>query len=535
MKIALAQINPTVGDILGNTDKIITYIKNAEQKGAACVVFPELSICGYPPKDLLLYPTFIKQMEAGIKRICKETQTLNVTSIVGSPTKQDNTLKNTAIVIQKGEIIANIHKQLLPSYDVFDETRYFTPSNDQETVTIDGKKVGITICEDAWSQDYNKDPLQDLKNKDAELFINLSASPYEMQKEGPRLALFKAHVKEKKIPLVMVNQVGGNDELIFDGRSLAFNANGDLIHQSSPYTEDLSVCDIESSHQAQVNVTSPIENIPKSLVLGLRDYAHKCGFKKALIGLSGGIDSAVTAALAVQALGPENVSGITMPSSYSSQGSISDSQHLAQGLGIQINTVEIKTIMDAFDTSLRPLFKGKAPDVTEENLQARIRGTLLMAVSNKMGHLLLTTGNKSEMAVGYCTLYGDMNGGLAVIADLYKTQVYALAEYINRDTEIIPTSTITKPPSAELRPDQKDEDSLPPYDVLDAILKRFIEHKEGISDIINSGFESEQVKWISRQVKINEYKRFQAAPVLKLTPTAFGTSRRMPIASKELL
>jgi NAD+ synthase (glutamine-hydrolysing) len=535
MRIALAQLNPTVGDIAANTDAIISAILHAESKGAHCVVFPELAICGYPPKDLLLYPSFIKKVEAAIALICEKTSHTYITSIIGAPVKDGPSLKNAALVIQNGRHTASIHKQLLPTYDVFDETRYFTPGAKQPLVTINNLRVGLCICEDAWHVPYASDPIQDLSDAGAELIINISASPYEMTKENTRFTLFENHAKTKKIPLVMVNQVGGNDELLFDGRSLVFNHKGLLVHASPGYREDLAICDIESSPCIDRTITSPIEEAHKALIMGIRDYAKKSGFTECLIGLSGGIDSAVTAALAVEALGAKHVYGITMPSQYSSQGSVEDSIHLAKSTGLNLDTIHIKSIFDAFEKELAPLFKEKKQEVTEENLQARIRGSLLMAVSNKTGRLLLTTGNKSEMAVGYCTLYGDMNGGLAVIADLYKTKVYELARYINRNKEIIPESTITKPPSAELRPDQRDEDSLPPYPILDAILDRLIEKKEGTADIINAGFEPDLVQWITHQVKLNEYKRFQAAPVLKLTPTAFGTSRRMPIASRELL
>ncbi len=535
MKIALAQTNPTIGDIKKNTATILNFIKKAAAQNAEIIIFPELALCGYPPKDLLLYPVFIKKMNSAIEKITQESEKMTICIIIGAAIKDGKKFKNSAIVIENGKISARIHKQLLPSYDVFDEPRYFTPGGPQAPVMIKNKRVGICICEDAWSDDYNIDPIEDLHQAGAELIINLSASPYEIKKESIRFTVFQKQARKTKTPLVMVNQSGANDELLFDGRSLVFNHQGDLIHQSPSFKEDLSICDMESSPCKELIVTSDIQNVHDALVMGIKDYTKKSGFKQALIGLSGGIDSAVTAALAVTALGAENVFGITMPSQYSSQGSIDDSVELAINTGMQIDTLEIKNIFDTFEKGLSTLSLGKGPDVTEENLQARIRGTLLMAVSNKMGRLLLTTGNKSEMAIGYCTLYGDMNGGLAVIADLYKTMVYNLALYINRNKNIIPTSTITKPPSAELRQDQKDEDSLPPYDVLDAILEKFIEDKKGTSQIIQEGFDYDIVEWVAHQVQINEYKRFQAAPVLKITPTAFGTSRRMPITSRERL
>lgn len=532
MKISCAQLNPIVGDISGNTLKILKVIDENTHNPVDIILFPELCLCGYPPKDLLLYDVFIKDIKTGLEAIRKATEGSETTFFIGHPEENDSKqLMNRCTVIQNGNSIATYDKQLLPTYDVFDESRYFTPGTHSVIVEIKNTKVGVSICEDAWDSGYSHSPLQSLADNGAELIVNLSASPYEMGKENIRKSVFQAHAQALNLPIVVVNQVGANDELLFDGHSFACDEKGQLIAEAPGYEEGVYVMNSD----LQYTQKEPLEILHNALVTGIRDYVTKSGFSKVLIGLSGGIDSAITATLAVDALGAENVLGITMPSEYSSEGSISDSIELAQNLGIEIHELPINAIFSQYTHTLSPLFKNLPFDLAEENLQSRIRGTLLMAISNKFNRLLLTTGNKSEMAVGYCTIYGDMNGALGVIGDLYKTKVYELAKQLNRHNIRIPIATIEKAPSAELRPDQKDQDSLPEYDVLDSILKRFIENKESTEAIIAAGFEPETVKRITRLVKINEYKRFQAPPILKLTPTSFGTSRRMPIVSKECL
>jgi NAD+ synthase (glutamine-hydrolysing) len=545
MKIALCQLNSTVGDISGNLAKISETVNNLAYSEADIFLFPELFLMGYPPRDLLDHHWFIERGEEAIAELCdlslKVPEKAIVTGIaLPSNLDQGNGLYNSAVVVQNGHVIFVQHKTLLPTYDVFDEHRYFDSASEHSLFIFNGKKIGITICEDAWNipelwkrQPYSVDPVEILAEKGAELILNISASPFYKDKQSVRYEMISNHVKKFGVPFALVNSVGANDELVFDGGSMVINGNGDYCCELPFFEESIVVSDIEEIPESlAAPADTGIKGVHNALVLGVRDYFAKTGFSKALIGLSGGIDSAVTAAIAVQAIGAENVMGITMPSQFSSDGSVSDSIDLAENLGVECEEIAIKDIYDKFEAGLADIFSGTETGVAEENLQARIRGVLLMGVSNKYNRLLLTTGNKSEMAVGYCTLYGDMNGGLAVLADLYKTDVYDLARYINRGGEVIPNSTIDKAPSAELRPDQKDEDSLPPYEVLDAILKALIEEDHSGDEVVELGFERELVEWVIRALKINEYKRRQSAPTLKVTPKAFGMGRRFPIAAK---
>lgn len=545
MKITLAQLNPIVGDIQGNVVLCKTAIQRACNDQADLIVFPELIISGYPPRDLLDRPAFIRQCEAAIQDIQQASlATPDLGIIVGTPwpnrAHAGAPLYNAAILIANGEILCIQPKMLLPAYDVFDETRYFEPAHQVQVAAFKGRRLAITVCEDAWfaavSPDsrhrYHQNPMELLMADDPDLIINLSASPFFVGKTELRQSVFQNLARTHQLPVIMVNQVGSNDELIFDGGSLVISQEGEIARKLPYFCDQVHTIDLDYMHPTLSTTPEDIHLIHEALILGLRDYLKKTGFKQAVIGLSGGIDSAVVAALAAEALGPENITGITMPSPYSSSGSVNDSYALAKNLGIRIETIGITPIFDAYKTSLSPLFQGRAEDVTEENIQARIRGGLLMAFSNKFGNIVLTTGNKSELAVGYCTLYGDMCGGLAVISDVFKTVVYDLARYINRDREIIPDAIITKAPSAELRPDQKDEDSLPPYAVLDAILKQYLEDGHCADDIIAQGFEADTVHRVLRLIKISEYKRQQAAPGLKITPKAFGMGRRMVIAAR---
>ncbi len=546
MKIGIAQINTTVGDLDGNCDLISNAYNALTSEGADMVIYPELVISGYPPMDLLLKSRYVQHcMEKAheLARICQ-----NVPMILGCPTLSEEfahkPFYNSALVLLQGEIIYQYNKQLLPNYDVFDETRYFEVGASVNSLfEYNGQRIALTICEDIWkdentgflsSQAYSQDPLDAISPLKPDLLLNLSASPWHVGKEEARTRYVSRASETCNCPVVYCNAIGGNDELIFDGQSMAYGASGAHTIECTAFEEEFRVCDIKRS-EGSINpkkVHEDLAHIEKALVLGLRDYAHKSGFKKAVIGLSGGIDSALTAYLAAQAFGPSNVLGVSLPSSISSQHSKDDARDLAENLGIQFETLPIAEIVDSVEKTLGPLFEGLTRDVTEENIQARSRGILLMSLSNKLGSLLLTTGNKSELAVGYCTLYGDMAGGLAVISDLLKTRVFELCQYINRNGEIIPESTLTKPPSAELRPDQKDEDSLPPYEILDGILQSYVE--EGLSrrEIIENGFDEATVLEFTRKVDLNEYKRKQAPPGLKITPLAFGIGRRIPIVQK---
>lgn len=548
MKIALAQINPIIADIEGNKNKIISFIKEAELNRADLVIFPELSTIGYPPMDLLesskLVDDNLRSLEL-IKDFCDSIKCTVVLGFVDYDMDNPPMLFNSAAVIQNGEIIFRQDKTLLPGYDVFDEFRYFSPSADSQVFDFMGRKIGITICEDIWAalntdnsrfmeqRRYQADPVKLLIERGAEVIINISASPYIKGKRQVRMDMLSRLASENSVSVVYVNQAGGNDSLIFDGNSFCINRKGELYAHAKGFDEDLLFLELDSGSPMKIDVYD-IEDIRKGLVLGVKDYMYKSGFKKAVLGLSGGIDSALTAAIACDALGKDNVFGITMPSKYSSSGSVDDSCKLAENLGMEIETIAIKGLYDQFKTDLDVLFHGMKEDVTEENIQARIRGTLLMSVSNKTGAMLLTTGNKSECATGYCTMYGDMCGGLAVISDLPKTLVYELSEHINRKAgrDIIPREIIEKAPSAELRPDQKDQDSLPPYDILDGILELYIEQRMSAVEIEQRGYSRETVDFVLRLVNMNEYKRFQAAPGLKVTSKAFGIGRRIPLVKR---
>ncbi len=555
MKICLAQINPTVGAFEQNAKKICRFINTAKKKGADLIVFPEMCIVGYPPKDLLELSGFVDSNLKALEEI--RNNVTGISAIVGfvdrNTARRGKNLYNAAAYINNKKIVSRHYKSLLPTYDVFDEDRYFEPTHSITLAKISGRKFGISICEDIWGADvvwqgkiHHKDPVESMIRQGAEIIINISASPFTIGKQDVRLKMLTSHAKKHNVPIVFVNQIGGNDDLVFDGNSLVINKKGIIVDKALSFEEDLLMVEFKGSDvsagssklrsvgkRAQASAgEDEIESVYDALVLGTRDYVRKCGFKKAVIGLSGGIDSAVTAVIAARALGKGKVLGVTMPSGFSSKGSVEDSKVLAERLGIDFEIIPIKSVYNAYTKTLSGVFAGLPFDVTEENLQARIRGKILMAISNKHGYLVLTTGNKSELAVGYCTLYGDMCGGLAVISDIPKTMVYNIAEYINRKKEIIPTDTIEKPPSAELRPDQKDQDSLPPYDILDGVLRAYVEESKDIDDIVGSGFNETLVKDIIKKVDRNEYKRKQAAPGLKVTSKAFGTGRRMPLAQR---
>ena len=537
MRIGIAQLNSTVGDLEGNLALAIDAYEQLVGQGVDLVVYPELMLCGYPPRDLLLKENFGRDCLNSLQEFARATGP--TPGLIGFPEKNEGDAGepffNAAAWCMEGSVTQTFRKRLLPTYDVFDEDRYFAPGNSTLMIEYKGKSIAVTICEDVWNLEedlYPTDPLDEIASEKPDFLINLSASPWYSGKECLRIELLAGVARKVDCPVVYVNSVGGNDELVFDGFSLSLNAKGELITSSRSFAEAIEVHDLTDESVCKHKDVLPEENLRKALVLGLRDYAHKSGFSKGLIGLSGGIDSAVTAALAKEALGADNVIGISLPSAISSDHSKDDARDLAQNLGIAFNTLPIQKIVDAATDELKPLFGDRPTDVTEENLQARARALLLMAVSNKLGALLLTTGNKSELAVGYCTLYGDMCGGLAVISDVPKTQVFALARHLNKDGIAIPENTIEKPPSAELRPDQKDSDSLPEYDVLDAILHAYVEEGKSISTLLASGFDEETVRRIIRLVDLNEYKRKQAAPGLKTTPLAFGVGRRMPIVQK---
>jgi NAD+ synthase (glutamine-hydrolysing) len=547
VKIALAQIDPTVGDFTGNLKKIVAASHRAAAMGARLTVFSELAICGYPPADFLEKPSFLARCRSAVDELAAATSALPTAVLAGvalpAPADSGKPAVNAAVLLDGGRLLLEQHKRLLPFYDVFDEQRYFAPARAQQVVELDGVRLAITICEDAWNDKnfwplrlYTVDPMEELMRQHPDLHINLSSSPFWHSKRAIRREMLAAIARRDGVPVLMSNQVGGNDSLIFDGSSLALNARGELIAQAASFEEDLVLLDpLDLSATPVLPVTEDDDTAAayRALVLGTRDYVRKCGFTKALVGLSGGIDSALVATVAADALGPENVIAVGMPSPYSSKGSIDDSRRLAENLGIRFDVIGISGLFGEFTHALEPQFAGMKADTTEENIQSRIRGTLLMALSNKFSALVLTTGNKSEMAVGYCTLYGDMVGALAVIGDLVKTRVYAVCRWLNRDREIIPVSILEKPPSAELRPDQKDTDSLPPYDVLDPILEAYVERYETPERIAaENGFPLALVQQVVRLVERSEYKRQQAAPVLKVTPKSFGMGRRFPIAVK---
>src|SRR5438270_8507341 len=542
MKIALAQFNPTVGDFAGNTTRILALADRAKERGADLAVFSELCVCGYLPQDLLERPAFIERNQKELKHLASKIPLPAIVGFVGKNKKgTGNGISNKAALICSGKIVFEQSKMLLPTYDVFDESRYFQPATEQKVFGFGGEMLGITICEDVWNDKnfwavrrYDRDPVTELAAQGTSVIINISASPYTIDKRALRVDMLRSIALSHQLPIVYVNQVGGNDSLIFDGASVALTPDGKVAAQAAAFEEDLVLFDTATG-QGEIH-EPPQEEIAyafQALVLGTRDYVQKCRFEKTLVGLSGGIDSAVVAAIAVEALGAENVLGVSMPGPYSSEGSKDDAEAVAKNLGIEVKTISISDVFDAYRAALKPVFGSRKPDVTEENVQARIRGNYLMALSNKFGSMVLSTGNKSEIAVGYCTLYGDMAGGLAVISDVPKLMVYELAKWINREREVIPTSTIEKPPSAELRPNQKDEDSLPPYEVLDRILKAYIEDLRSPHEIADHyGIDLKLVQDIALRVDRNEYKRKQAAPGLKITSRAFGFGRPFPIAQK---
>ena len=544
MKIALAQIDPTVGDFTGNLEKIVALSRRAAEMGARLTVFSELAICGYPPADFLEKPSFLARCRSAVGELAEATRDLPTAIVAGValPTGRDDgkVAYNAAVLLDKGELVLEQYKRLLPFYDVFDEQRYFQPAASQKVVELDGVRLAITICEDAWNDKnfwqrrlYRVDPMEELMRQDPAVHINLSSSPFWHGKRAVRREMLAAIARRDGIPVMMCNQVGGDDSLIFDGSSLALNGSGELIAQAASFTEDLVVINPFNAEPIEQPADDDTEAAYRAMVLGTRDYVRKCGFKKALVALSGGIDSALVAVIAADALGPENVVCVGMPSPYSSAGSVDDSRKLAENLGIRFETIGISGLFAEFNRALEPVFAGLKPDTTEENIQSRARGVLMMALSNKFGALVLTTGNKSEMAVGYCTLYGDMVGALAVVGDLVKTRLYAVCRWINRNGEVIPQTILDKPPSAELRPGQMDTDSLPPYEVLDPIVEAYVERYETPEQIAREhGFPLEIVQQVVHLVERSEYKRQQAAPVLKLTAKSFGMGRRFPIAVK---
>ena len=545
MKIALCQLDPLVGDIEGNTERLRRTVEAFKAEAVDLFIFPELFLQGYPPRDLLEKRWFINRSAAALEALRAFSQSVPDTGLLfGTVLQSGKThgkpLANGAVLLCGGRILLRQHKTLLPTYDVFDETRYFEPSAAVNPVRFKDEVLGISICEDAWNDPdlwqtrlYEREPVSELAAAGATILINISASPFHMGKEQLRYNVMRNHAFKHRLPFIFVNQIGGNDDLIFDGNSMVFTADGSLRHALPAFNEAVIIVDTDT-HTPALTPPEPdrMGSVHDALILGVSDYVRKCGFSSVVIGLSGGIDSAVTAAIAARAVGPENVWGVTMPSRYSSRGSISDSQLLAEKLGIRFSEIPIEKAFGAFTDMLDPFFSGLPPSLAEENLQARIRGTLLMGLSNKFNMLLLSTGNKSELAVGYSTLYGDMNGGMSVISDLPKQMVYQLASYINRGGEIIPGNTITKAPSAELRPDQKDQDTLPPYPVLDAILERLIERGQSQGEILADGYDAGTVGWVAQAIARNEYKRRQAPTGLKVTPKAFGSGRRFPIAAR---
>lgn len=545
MKITIAQLNPTIGAFAENLDKARSAIQKGKSEGADIIAFPELFLTGYPPRDLLERNDFIDQAKKALQQLTDDSrQSSGLAVICGTVLSenesQNKRLRNAAVVIHNGKIIFTQAKSLLPTYDVFDETRYFEAAETFHLFTWERMKIGLTICEDAWNDPelylhgaYPYDPVEELVRKGASIVINLSASPFHVHKELLRYRLIQNHVKKHQIPFVLVNQVGGQDELIFDGNSMVFSQTGKLQNMLPGFKECIKTINLEArKHSMKFEPPDVEESVYQALILGLRDYLMKCRIGKVVIGLSGGIDSSLVACIAKEALGPESVLGIAMPSMYSSSSSLKDAETLAKNLKISFRVIPIKPIYDSYMHTLGTHFSGTSQDVTEENIQARIRGNILMAFSNKFGYIPLATGNKSELSVGYCTMYGDMSGGLSVIGDVPKTMVYLLARLINRDKEIIPSNVLIKPPSAELKPDQKDQDTLPPYEILDQVIDLYVDQMKSYHEIISQGFDPEIVKWTIRTISQNEYKRRQSAPVLKVTSKAFGMGRRMPIAAK---
>jgi NAD+ synthase (glutamine-hydrolysing) len=541
MQVGFAQINTTVGALKQNFDKVFDAYSKSVAAGAELVLTPELALTGYPPQDLVFKSRFVPETWEAITNLHQRVG--RVPLLVGyvdfNPSQTGKQFVNACAVLQQGQPIRKVFKTRLPTYDVFDEARYFEPQTHQEPIELAGRRVGITICEDIWTEEflkrdlYHQDPVANLVAQGAEVIVNLSSSPFHVGKPGLRINMVKELATSFRVPFYYCNAIGGNDELIFDGNSFVIDKNGQTVASQAPFEEEVSVLDADHPGNPFVE-QSPEEEIYRALVLGVRDYFLKCGFKTAVLGLSGGIDSAVTAVIAADALGRENVTTVSMPSQYSSQGSLDDAESLARNLSIPRYVLPIKEPFEVLKSQFKEVFAGKREDTTEENMQSRLSGLTLMALSNKFGHLLLTTGNKSELSVGYCTIYGDMCGGLAVISDVPKTMIYRLAKWINREREIIPLNSITKPPSAELKLNQKDQDTLPPYEILDAVLQLYVEDQLSPDDIIQKGYPAETVGWIQRHVDSNEYKRRQAAPGLRVTSLAFGIGWRMPIAQRYL-
>jgi NAD+ synthase (glutamine-hydrolysing) len=539
MKIGFAQINPTVGDLRGNCELITRAYERLAAVGAELVLTPELAMTGYPPQDLVLKSRFVPEnLELLAKLHARVGDAALLVGFVDRNEGRGKPFRNAAALLERGKPIRKTYKSLLPTYDVFDEERYFQPAESVQPLIIHGQKIGVTICEDMWTEHYLPRPLYDcepvrsLVEQGAEIIVNLSSSPFSLHKPAIRFEMVAGLARAHQRPIFYCNLVGGNDQLVFDGNSFAVNSAGKVIAELAAFREDERVVDTDSTSTIEFHEDKKPQQIFAAVSLGLRDYCHKCGFRSVVVGLSGGVDSAVTAVIAADALGAENVTGVSMPSPYSSRGSIEDARSLARNLGIMLLEIPITEAFQVFKAQFKEIFKGLPENESEENMQPRLRAMTLMALSNKFGHLVLSTGNKSELAVGYCTLYGDMAGGLALISDVPKTMIYQLARWINREREVIPKSTIEKAPSAELKPNQKDQDTLPPYEILDEILHLYVEENLSARDIIVRGFDEKTVRWVQRRVDLNEYKREQAAPGLKVTSRAFGIGRKMPIAQK---
>ncbi len=535
MKVALIQFDPTIGAFDDNLNRMLSEVRRAGESGCQLAVFPELCLCGYPPRDLLERKDFVEDCIEASKRLVRQSGDVAILfgTIYLNESGPGKPIHNTAVLAHRGSVVARCHKRLLPAYDIFDEIRYFEPGDSSTAVDFMGKRLGLAICEDIWHDEYNYqiDPVADLAKAGTDIYITISASPFDLKKAGVRKRIVEHHVERYRKPFLYCNAVGGQDSLIFDGRSFAMVPDAGLVAQAKDFQEDMVVVDLENySPDIHPVSSSGPEAILKALSLGLMDYMSRCGFSKVVLGLSGGIDSAVTAAIAAQSVGPSNVTGVLMPSPYTSRESIEDASQLAHNLGIETFTLPVSGIYQQYLETLGTIFQDVSPDITSENIQARIRGNLLMAISNKWGHLVLSTGNKTELAVGYCTLYGDLSGGYALISDVPKTMVYRLADYLNRHEEVIPARILTKAPSAELRPDQKDQDDLPPYELIDPIIEMYLEENASLDEIVSKGFDPGVVKRIIRMVNRSEYKRYQAPFGPKVTTRAFGYGRRYPVA-----